>query len=115
MDQYSSKNESAPFKLPEVQQEPTDDVQAYESVAKSTDESAMSKAVEQNSISNPLTSTSSQPITPIHIDPATFQSPSQPLQSDSGIKKIAVTDDLSAKKDWCAICISHCVGIDSRW
>lgn len=94
MDQFSSKNESAPFKLPEVQPDEKDAAQHFESAAKNTDEHSMSRAVEQNSISNALNSVAAQSTAPITIDPSVLQNGT--TQTTSSAKKIVVTDNLRA-------------------
>src|ERR1700722_178885 len=95
MDQFSRKNESAPFKLPEVQPDQKDAPQQFESVSKSTDEHSMAKAVEQNSISKALNNVAAQSSVPITVDPSVLQLGGA-TQSQTSPKKITVTDNLRA-------------------
>ncbi len=94
MDQFSRKNESAPFKLPEVQPDPQDVGQPYEAVSKNVNEHSIAKAIEQNSLSSSLSNAATQAAIPIKMDPKTITG-----QDDTAVsapKQITVTDDLPA-------------------
>jgi hypothetical protein len=96
MDQFSGKNESAPFKLPEVQPDPKDIGQPFESAAKNTDEKSMAKAVEQNAVNNNLSNFGTQATSPIIANPLVLNDQSTTTQPTGTPKKIAVTDSLQA-------------------
>jgi hypothetical protein len=96
MDKFSTSNESAPFKLPEVQPDSKEADQQFESVANSVNEHSTSKAIERNALGNPLSSVSSQSAQPVFIDPMALNDAGSLGQSATSPKKIAVTDDLTA-------------------
>jgi hypothetical protein len=96
MDKYSSSNESAPFKLPEVQPDPKDAGQAFESGGNRVNEKSSSQAIEQNSHTNPLSNSSPQSASSTFVDPMATSDPSGLAKSVGSPKKITVTDSLPA-------------------
>ena len=95
MDQFKPNQESASFKLPEVQTEESVQTPVFESGAKNINESSMSKAVEQNSMVSSLSDANTQAHTQPLIDPLkNIQSTKD--QPTTTTHKIVVTDSLPA-------------------
>ena len=95
MDQTSRNSESSPFKLPEVQPRPDDNIPNFEGGRNSGAENATSKAIETNS-SNASSTINAPTSVPISVDPSIIDNNLSSIQTSSTPKKIAITDNLSA-------------------
>lgn len=96
MDQFSNNNESAPFKLPEVQAEPEEAKQSYEASSNDVSEKSMAKSIEQNTNANPLNRPSPLQAKPYTLDPKNLDDPSTMVPANGTTKQITVTDGLPA-------------------
>lgn len=96
MDKSSSNNESASFKLPEVQPDQNTGNLAYESGVKQNEENSMSKAIEQNAPKNSISSINTQQNIPLSVDPSVIADQSSVINTTQTPTKINVSDDLPA-------------------
>lgn len=99
MDQHSSKNEAAHFKLPEVHPEPKPTEPLYEVDSNNIAEHSMARAVEQNTVAKPMSSPPVQATVPVAVDPMPINDPSTMVNAGATTspKKIIVTDNLPAR------------------
>ena len=96
MDQSSHNNESAPFKLPEVQPAPRDITPGFEAGGNNKDDSSISKAIEQNKASSAISSNPPAQ-SPTAVNPSlVIDDLTSSIPSVGSTKKIVITDNLPA-------------------